>query len=87
MKLTTAEFRALQAVDAGKVLRIYRTTGNILRGPQGMSANTLWRLDQKGLIHDGDRSWGVGATYCVQCPTAAGRLTLDSSGQLTAGGK
>ena len=74
--MTEAELRALRAVAAGKVTRVYHAKGNILRGPKGVSAGTLWRLDRKKLICDGPVTTGVINRTCQQVPTEAGLLLL-----------
>jgi hypothetical protein len=71
--MTEAEMRALRAVAAGKVFRVYDAKGNILRGPKGVSAATLWRLDRKHLICD-DQA-GSGRSY-RQVPTKDGLALL-----------
>lgn len=86
-ELTAAEFRALQAVADGKVTRVYRARGNILRGPSGVSGATLWRLLVKKLICDGERCTGPIERRCAQVPTAAGRAILDKKSPRSPGAK
>lgn len=77
MSLTKAEARALRAAYEGKVERIYDATGNTLHGPKGVSSSVLWRLDERKLIADGNRSTGGGSrTYCTQIVTLAGQEAL-----------
>ena len=54
--LTLGERRALEAVHAGSVVRVYRSGGNILRG-KGVSSAALWRLDAAKMIEDGPNAW------------------------------
>lgn len=77
-KLTAAEIRALVAVTGGKVVRIYRSSGNILRGPKGVGASVLWKLDSKNFIADGSAAWGEMERTCRQVLTPAGRAALDA---------
>lgn len=63
--------RTLQAVADGRVTRIYRVDGNVLKG-DGMSSAALRELDERGLIEDGA---GAGRVY-VQVLTRAGRSEL-----------
>lgn len=62
--LTAAQRRALEAVQAGLVVRRYHAKGNVLTGPsepgRRISSHTLWSLDKLGLIEDGK---GCGHTY------------------------
>ncbi len=74
--LTDAEIRSLLAVEGGEVVRVYRAGGNILRGPKGVSAAVLWRLDAKGLIADGNSVWGALERTCRQIVTPAGKTAL-----------
>lgn len=76
MKLTPAARRALTAVEAGAVVRVYRSNGNILRGPKGTGANMLWWLDHRGLIADGRDATGGLEKTCTQVLTKAGREAL-----------
>lgn len=74
--LTNAEINALVAVANGNVVRVYRSDRNILRGPSGVSSATLWRLDAKKLIVDGNSIWGELNRTCRQVLTEAGRAEL-----------
>ena len=74
--MTAAEKRALAAVDAGEVVRVYKSDRNILRGPRGVGAATLWRLEGNKLISDGGPCWGHLERTCRQVLTDAGRKAL-----------
>ena len=76
MKLTPAARRALEAVEAGKVVRVYRRDRNILRGPKGTGANILWWLDCRKLLKDGPDTAGCLEAVCTQILTQAGRDAL-----------
>ena len=69
--LTLGERRALRAVEAGRVVRIYRANGNVFHAP-GISANALWRLERAGYLKDGPAT-GALERRCVQELTAFGR--------------
>lgn len=73
--LTLGERRALEAVHAGSVVRVYRSGGNILRG-KGVSSAALWRLDAAKMIEDGPNAWGELERTCRQRLTAAGIVAL-----------
>jgi hypothetical protein len=75
--LTRAEVNALFAVRDGKVTRVYRANGNVMRGPKGIGAATLWRLDAKRLIADGRSNGGCYETRCPMELTSAGTAALD----------
>jgi hypothetical protein len=71
VKLTKAEWRALEAVDAGRVWRMYRPEGSVLKA-QGISSATLWRLAERGYFKDAYNS----GSHAVQVLTPAGRAAL-----------
>jgi len=73
-RMTKAQIRALQAVEAGTVKRVYRATGNVLIGPTGVSSRTLWSL--AGLIRDGSIERGGLIPVYIQELTPLGRATL-----------
>lgn len=79
MQLTDADIRALIHVSCGSVVRIYRRNGNVLRGPKGVGAATLWSLDKRGLMTDGRDAAGALEKQCKQVLTPAGRRALDAS--------
>jgi len=79
---SAAEHRALQAVDAGVIERVYTLTGNILRtklGNRPNSGKTLWRLFNAGLFEDGPTMQIASRIYCKQVLTDAGRKALAES--------
>lgn len=76
MGLTEAQIRALRAVEAGQVVRIYRANGNILRGPAGVGAATLWRLHNMKLIEDGSGAGDAVSGRYTQVLTKGGRAAL-----------
>lgn len=49
MKLTAAQYRALEAVRDGKATRRYSAKGNTLYAP-GVGAVVLWRVENMHLI-------------------------------------
>ena len=57
MKLTDAEIRGLEAVEAGRVTREYSANGNVFKTPRGVGPSTIWRLERMKMITD-DRSPG-----------------------------
>jgi len=68
--LTSSDRKALDAVERGEVMRLYRGDGNVLKGPKGIASQTLWRLDRAGYINDGERIIGG----CInQVVTSAGQ--------------
>lgn len=69
--VTAAEKRALEAVAAGRVSRIYRGDGNVLKGPPAVASATLWRLDRKGWLQDG-RGGGQGP-FRIEVPVDLSR--------------
>lgn len=73
--MTDAMFRAMIAVSSGNVERQYQTSGNVLRGPKGVSPSTLWKLDRLGWIED--RPSGKG-THRTQVLTKSGRDALSN---------
>lgn len=73
-KLTKAQHRALEAVAAGTVVRIYRGEGNVLKGPPGISSRTLWQLAENGWMRDTGKS-----ARAPQVLTDAGRLALSKA--------
>ena len=78
--LTAAERRALLAVASGKVVRIYRANGNVLRGPKGVGSMALWKLDHRKFITDGHSVKGVLTLQCRQIVTRAGSAALRKAG-------
>ena len=76
MKITPSVRKALGAVTLGEVVRVYRRDGNILRGPTGVSALTLWRLSNARWIEDGKHATGALEKTCAQVLTKAGRDAL-----------
>lgn len=50
--MTKAQLRALQAVRDGRVVQVYDRTGNVFRGPAGISARNYRALEVGGLIED-----------------------------------
>ncbi|GAA5666014.1 hypothetical protein Brsp07_04523 [Brucella sp. NBRC 14130] len=78
MKLTKADYKALDAVKRGIVKRIYRADGNTFKRTSGVSAVALWRLDRMKLIgEDGTTmTGGVMATEVGVVLTAAGERAL-----------
>lgn len=74
--LIKAEVRALRAVYDGKVERVYRRDGNVLKGPKGVGAAILWRLTEKRLIADGNQTMGGYELHCPQIVTLAGQEAL-----------
>jgi hypothetical protein len=77
--LSDADIRALIHVSNGNVVRVYRRDGNVLRGPKGVSAATLWSLAKRQLIANGRETAGVLEMRCKQVLTAAGRCALDAA--------
>lgn len=75
--LSHGEVRALAAVAAGKVERVYRPKGHVLRGER-VSSHILWHLDRRGFIADGPTTTGAGIVElrCTQALTAAGLQAL-----------
>lgn len=76
MSLTKAEVRALRATYNGRVVRVYTATGNTLKGPKGVSSTTLWRLDERKFIADGNRTTGGYELRCPQVVTLDGQKAL-----------
>lgn len=68
--LTLGERRALRAVEAGDVVRVYRRNGNVFR-PAGF-ARALWRLDKAGYIQDGPDYTEAVERTCKQILTKRG---------------
>jgi hypothetical protein len=76
--LTLGEFRALRAVRAGRVIRLYRGNGNVFRA-EGVSKRALWQADKNGFIKDGPDCTGEMERRCKQILTPAGLDALMSA--------
>lgn len=73
--MSPAEVGALKAVERGDVIRIYRESGNVLRGG-GTNGATLWRLLNANMIADGpDKQTGFSVTAKMVL-TKAGQKAL-----------
>jgi hypothetical protein len=77
---TLGERRALRAVQAGAVFRLYRSAGNVFRAP-GISTRALWRLDSAGYIKDGPECTGILERRCKQVLTPAALSALIAEAQ------
>lgn len=81
LSITIAQHHALEAVAAGKVIRVYKENGNVFHGPQGVGARALWALDRLGLIED-ERKADAASKYSTkfrQVLTTAGRSVAQPS--------
>lgn len=81
--LTKGERRALEAVAAGKVERLYRNDGNVFKPPQGVSVRSLWFLDRKGLIRDGESDGGILQARIKMMLTPAGEYAMTTGNSKT----
>lgn len=66
-KLTPAQTRALEAVRAGHVYRVYGRSGNVIKGPPGIGARSLWALERLNLICE-VRGTGRARDYSTRVP-------------------
>lgn len=76
--LVASDIKALKAVAAGGVTRVYKADRNVLKA-KGVSSRVLWRLDGLGLLTDGGPVWGCLERTCRQVLTDAGRAALAAS--------
>lgn len=76
MTITNAQLRGLEAVGAGKVRRIYRRNGNVIRG-DGISSSLLRRLEHYDWIEDGPLLGGLLETTYQMMLSHKGRNILD----------
>lgn len=74
-KLTPAVFRALSAVDKGKVVRVYRRDGNSFRAGSGVSSVVLQRVEAGRLIAEGPCTGAV-ERHCTMVLTRAGEAMM-----------
>lgn len=72
MNLNATIMKALRAVAAGRVERVYKAHGNVFKAAGTTSPTTLWRCEEAGLIEDG--------------PTISGGMEITVRMKLTAKG-